>query len=381
MGFYVRKSISVGPFRFGLSRSGVNLSAGVKGFRVGTGPRGNYVHMGVGGIHYRATIPRARPERNSLPAPSPARPMPQPVGQRRMPPSSIPSRSPVAQASAPPMNDIDSVAASDIVDSSSADLLDEINAKHKTWRLWPAALAVSLSAVLAAKTYGPAWLVVVASLAGAATTFFAYRRDLLKKTVVLFYDMDPALESAYDAFHRWAVQMAACSRVWHVEAEGRVADRKYNAGASHVVRRNPTFIRRSQPPYVQTNVDTIAIGVGAQVLHFFPDRLLIVDARGVGAVAYSSLRLTAGSVSFVEEGAVPPDATVIDRTWKYVNKKGGADRRFKENRQLPVCLYGELSIQSATGLNELLQLSRREAIDGFIQAIRHLGAHLPVGHR
>ena len=50
MGFYIRKSINAGPFRFNLSQSGLGVSAGIPGFRVGTGPRGNYVHMGRDGI-------------------------------------------------------------------------------------------------------------------------------------------------------------------------------------------------------------------------------------------------------------------------------------------------------------------------------------------
>jgi hypothetical protein len=32
MGFYVRKSITVGPFRFNLSGSGVSVSTGVRGW-------------------------------------------------------------------------------------------------------------------------------------------------------------------------------------------------------------------------------------------------------------------------------------------------------------------------------------------------------------
>jgi hypothetical protein len=50
MGFYVRKRLRAGPFRFNLSKSGLGVSAGVPGFRVGTGPRGNYVHVGKGGV-------------------------------------------------------------------------------------------------------------------------------------------------------------------------------------------------------------------------------------------------------------------------------------------------------------------------------------------
>ncbi|KAA3448364.1 hypothetical protein C7I87_21815 [Mesorhizobium sp. SARCC-RB16n] len=60
MGFYVRKSISAGPFRFNFSSGGVGVSVGVKGLRIGTGPRGHYIHAGVGGLYYRGTPARKR---------------------------------------------------------------------------------------------------------------------------------------------------------------------------------------------------------------------------------------------------------------------------------------------------------------------------------
>ncbi|MBU0971002.1 MAG: DUF4236 domain-containing protein, partial [Proteobacteria bacterium] len=56
MGFYIRKSFRAGPVRLNLSKSGLGLSAGVKGFRVGSGPRGNYVHAGRGGLYYRKNL-------------------------------------------------------------------------------------------------------------------------------------------------------------------------------------------------------------------------------------------------------------------------------------------------------------------------------------
>lgn len=56
MGFYIKKSFRAGPVRLNLSKSGLGLSAGVKGFRVGSGPRGNYVHAGRGGLYYRKNL-------------------------------------------------------------------------------------------------------------------------------------------------------------------------------------------------------------------------------------------------------------------------------------------------------------------------------------
>ncbi|WP_395821080.1 DUF4236 domain-containing protein [Devosia sp.] len=39
--FYIRKSVSFGPVRVNFSMSGVGVSAGVRGLRFGSGPRGH----------------------------------------------------------------------------------------------------------------------------------------------------------------------------------------------------------------------------------------------------------------------------------------------------------------------------------------------------
>jgi hypothetical protein len=56
MGLYLRKSFRAGPVRFNLSKNGLGLSAGVKGARIGVGPRGTYVHAGRHGLYYRKHI-------------------------------------------------------------------------------------------------------------------------------------------------------------------------------------------------------------------------------------------------------------------------------------------------------------------------------------
>ena len=56
MGFYLRKHFNVGPLRINLSKSGVGLSAGVTGARVGLNKRGVYVHGGREGVYYRKQL-------------------------------------------------------------------------------------------------------------------------------------------------------------------------------------------------------------------------------------------------------------------------------------------------------------------------------------
>lgn len=54
MGFYIRKSFSFGPLRINLSKSGLGVSVGVKGARVGRDARRRpYVHAGRFGFYFR----------------------------------------------------------------------------------------------------------------------------------------------------------------------------------------------------------------------------------------------------------------------------------------------------------------------------------------
>src|SRR5262245_9125986 len=56
MGWYLRRSIKIGPFRINASKSGLGVSAGVKGARIRVSQRGTEVHGGRGGIYYRKRI-------------------------------------------------------------------------------------------------------------------------------------------------------------------------------------------------------------------------------------------------------------------------------------------------------------------------------------
>ncbi len=365
MGFYLRKSISVGPLRFNLSKSGIGVSAGVKGLRFGTGPRGNYVHMGHGGLYYRATIPSAP----ASPSQSLSQPRPRPAHQGD---PVIPS------GTHAPLKEIESADVSRLADSSSWELLEELNRKKNKMRQWPLAAAVAVLVVIVGiNAWGPGWLVFALLVAGLAGTYVAYSHDALSKTVVLFYDFDHEMEDAYGQLHGAAEKIASCSAAWHVEAQGKVHDPKYHAGASSLIQRKTTFIRKAEPPYVKSNIETIAIGVGRQTLHFFPDRVLVYDSNGVGAVSYQDLVLSVKATRFIEDGAPPRDAKVVDRTWRYVNKSGGPDRRFKANRELPICLYDEISLTSKTGLNELLQISQCDVAWAFATAIAGLASKIP----
>ncbi|WOH37658.1 DUF4236 domain-containing protein [Thalassotalea fonticola] len=362
MGVFLRKSIKVGAFRFNLSKSGVGVSAGVKGLRLGTGPRGNYVRIGTKGIYYSASLPKP-PNIDSNP---------------RIEPINLDSVKLPVSSTHEELKEIDSADTSQIVDSSSVDLLNELNLKQKKLTLFPIVFAIFILLVLFgyySKLSNE--LLGVLIFLGVGFSWFSHNRDILAKTSVLLYDFEPKIESNYNQLIEGLLKISQCAKVWHISASGKVLDQKYHAGASDLVERKETTIKVVEPPNIKTNVKSIAIAVGRQTLHFFPDRVLIFDANGVGAANYYSLKVNAKEKQFIEEDGVPSDAKVVDKTWKYVNKSGGPDRRFNDNHEIPICLYEEILFKSRNGINEIIQLSSCGKTKMLLDAFTKFSTFLP----
>jgi hypothetical protein len=337
MGFYIRKSLRVGPVRFNLSKSGIGVSAGIKGLRVGSGPRGNYIHMGRGGLYYRATLPSGGANTPTLP--------------------SAPTTPPLATTDA--MTEIESGSVRQMTDSSSENLLRELNEKRRKWRLRPWVLVFSLVVAPQLSAVGaPEAAAAILMLLGLVATPFVAYWDRMRRTTVLLYDIEADAVTPYEQLHDAFDALIGCARTWHMSAKGATRDRKRNAGASTLVQRKRVTLSKTPPNTVKTNIDVPSIPVGRQVLCFFPDRLLVFDRDGVGAVSYRDLNVGIRASRFIEDEGVPSDAEVVGQTWRYVNKNGGPDKRFKNNRQLPICLYEEVEFTSGTGLNEVIQLSK-----------------------
>jgi hypothetical protein len=184
-----------------------------------------------------------------------------------------------------------------------------------------------------------------------------HKKNTEKRLSRLFYELDEPEQQRYNVVQQSLGLLSKCHRIWRIDAESSTSDWKRNAGASSLVRRTTVEVSTLGPPRVQTNVNVPCINLGRAQLYFLPDTILYRDGVGYGAIAYSDLRLDQGFTRFIESEGVPGDAIVVDHTWRYVNKSGGPDRRFNNNRQLPVLQLGVLVLTSSKGLNIQLNTS------------------------
>ena len=369
MGLYFRKSVRFGPFRVNFSGKGIGVSAGIPGFRLGTGPRGNYVQMGGHGVYYRTSIPSSGHIHGISASRRPQSP------RAHVDP-------PIPDGTLGAFESIESNHAGSISDSSSEELLAEIRKKHRLVRSYPWILAVMVVAVGASMANSlPPWVTATVAVVLFIAAAFAYRWDLQRKLVILHYEVDGAGGDHYQSLFDSGTQLKDSARTWHVEGSARVLDKKYHAGASSSIRRKPSSVSFDLPPFMASNVSPIAITFAKATFYFFPDRVLVYSKREVGAVGYTHLETNASVSRFIEEQGVPRDAKVVDKTWRFVNKKGGPDKRFKNNRELPICAYGELTLRSATGVHEVLMISRHGPDVAFAESLAQMSRNQVASSR
>ncbi len=330
MGWYFRKSVNVGPLRINASKSGIGASVGVQGLRVGAGPRGNYISMGRAGVYYRQSLSTKATRRSLSPPRATVSPFSVGIG----------------------IGAFQQIAAGDVAQMApiaSADLLAELTrVQSRVPRIW-IAFGLTAVALIAAFQLGTG-LQIVLFVTSVIVIMSAVLDDRRHGVARLVYDIEPSLAFQYDALRRGLSHMAECNLVRHTDAIANVYDAKRNAGATQTLRSNNIVPGEGRPGRVECNLRVPVIPAGIHTLYFFPDRLLVYESGRVGAIDYGDVGAVAGTTQFIEEESPPPDAAVVGQTWRFVNKNGGPDRRFNNNRQLPVMQYGTLEITGSGGL-------------------------------
>ncbi len=186
--------------------------------------------------------------------------------------------------------------------------------------------------------------------------------------VPLFYHLKEDAFQQFQALRNAFVIVVKCDCVWRYEGEERTEDWKHNAGAHTLVTRSrlfPTLVDRS--PGFDSNV-AFGFCVGDSTLFLLPDGFFLCTGERYQPLG-KSLDVNARTTNFSEEDVTPRDAELFGKTWRYVNKSGGPDRRFNDNREIPIYRYGQLEISCGTWRIRLC-LSRADAAAEFANALR-----------
>jgi len=348
MSFYFRESVSVGPFRFNLSGSGISVSAGIKGLRVGWSPRGNYVSIGRNGLYYKKTFKTSR-QRTVIQT----QPQFEPLNDN-------PSPSEIEQGNVLAM-----------VPSTYGDIIQQVNDKKAKWSLWPFFLITGLFLAMLYNDAKPIILAAILAVTLILTCGAAYI-DKVRKKVVILYDLEDDSMEIFRNFCEQFEQLGSCAKKWVIATRNYTSDWKRNAGAGQLVMRKNAFFSYKQPPIVQSNISVPCFSGGKQSVYFLPDLVLIMEGGKIGGITYNDFIVNWQTTIFVETESVPQDANVVGQTWRFVNKKGGPDKRFSNNRQIPKVQYTDMNLIGSSGFRKIILLSNVGNQQGFDGALNDL---------
>lgn len=330
MGFRYRKSINLGGgFRINISKSGIGYSWGVKGYRVTKTARGTTrrtASIPGTGISFVDETGKKKQQGNSPASPRQFNPV-----------------------------DNNSYGTEDIVNSVATNMasegLEDILAAARKSLMINKISTIGIWASLIIGCINPIFLVFL--IVFIALKVYARTAG----SIDLDYVIDDDQQEEVSRHMNPMLKITDSGKVWRIMQSSKVIDTKYSSGASNTVKRTACAASKKAPFPFKSNTPAASFKAGNETLVFLPDKLFIIQKDKVGALNYVDIETSTHTTRFVESEKLPSDAKVVGSTWRYVNKDGSPDKRFKNNRAIPICLYGEIVLKSDSGLNTVLMFS------------------------
>ena len=175
--------------------------------------------------------------------------------------------------------------------------------------------------------------------------------------VNLTYELDNATRKEHEQrISAWAY-LNKSQYVWQELIINKVDNSKENGGQHTIPSRHSIKLKSKIPFYLKTNVSVLQLQLKHETILLLPEKLLIVRKSKVGAIKHTDIVISTKVVHFMETDTVPKDTEIEKYTWKYVNKDGSPDKRYKNNIKYPICNYGHIHLQSDCGLSIALYCS------------------------
>ena len=184
------------------------------------------------------------------------------------------------------------------------------------------------------------------------------------KKVYLYYEFDDESRELYSSLKEVLIILSNSKRIWQINSAKDILNTKYSARCNSGITRTNAYITTEMPWYIKTNINIYGLNIRNQKMYFTPDRVFVFSPfHKVYGCTYNDMFFSIKATRFVESERVSNDAEIVDYAWAYSNRDGSRDLRFVNNRQFPVCKYGELTIKSPNGINTVLEFSCSNLID------------------
>ncbi|WP_222890246.1 DUF4236 domain-containing protein [Enterobacter sp. C2] len=190
--------------------------------------------------------------------------------------------------------------------------------------------------------------------------------------IAITFESSDTSQRAYAAMVRAFDMLRSSVKKWDITADKATDQFSERTLATRSVNRHPVTFDYSSTDLIQftgramrfenVNGDDILLYPGVAVIPRADGAFALIDLR--------ELKISSEYRRFHEEEGVPSDSLIDGHTWAKTNKNGSPDRRFKDNYQIPICVYGGITFNSQTGVTEEYMVSNADAAQAFAEAVK-----------
>jgi len=184
--------------------------------------------------------------------------------------------------------------------------------------------------------------------------------------VNLDFNFDTESEKLFSELKESFTSLLEVKKVWDITSarwNDGISDRSW---ASSLLTREVSGITETELDFIKTNNKTFKfINKNWGDIFIYPWYIIIKKGEELDIFDIRKLKLDYYRSRFIEEEKVFDDTTILDYTWKYVNKTWTQDKRYKDNFQIPIAEYWNLLFESNTWMCEEFSFSSSDLAMNF----------------
>ena len=368
MSFKFRKRLRIFPgFTLNLSKSGLSATVGMRGLNVNIGSKGKYVNVGIPGTGIYDRVRLDNGEKQVLPE-----------GDT---PASPDVHNPKPAEVTPEVNEIKSFTPELLTSAGLFGLKETIiNAEKDKRQLYAESLQAKSNANSArtklflsrififgffVKSFENKYKECQSEAEEATDEYTNFKLDI-------DFKFDDEIKNDYHSLRNSFEKLCGVHSIWDITSEQENDRYKTRSAASYSVNKVNVRFDITSLDFINTKHDALKIhNANGGDLYFYPG-FIAMKAKGsdeFGLIDYRDLTIEHHPQKFIEMAHVPSDTKTVGNTWKYVNKNGQPDKRFKDNHQIPIVLYYDFNMSSKQGLKEGYQFSNPDVGQQFSLAL------------
>ena len=161
--------------------------------------------------------------------------------------------------------------------------------------------------------------------------------------------------------------------IWDITSATDVDMVRERSSASQTYDRKLTSLSLKELPGIKSSFEAFCFNNqnGADIF-IYPGFIVMYNSeKNFGIVELKDVEILFNESNFIESEQRPNDSEVIKYVWEKTNKNGSRDKRFADNRQLPVMRYGEITFIKKAGIFEKFLFSNYKYSDQFVNDLNY----------